>query len=237
MSDRALAAAPDAALRRLTENEKICLRRRLVPQTAKEMALDLGISPHAVEKRLKMARTKLGVSSSLAAARLLAASEGYQSLVPQPPELAGRGSSADGSGGAAEGSTRGLLAKGTTMIAAIGLLAMLAQDMPSTAPAIRKVDMNEAATFLRDAFRANDADRSGDLDPRELSALEPRDASRDATLPPAPPAAQADPAAERKWLGKMDRNADGRVSENEYIDYMLPWILWQGVPTPSNTPR
>jgi DNA-binding CsgD family transcriptional regulator len=70
------------ALARLTANEKECLRRRLLPQTAKEMASDLGISPHAVEKRLKMARAKLGVSSSLAAARLLAASEGDQLLVP-----------------------------------------------------------------------------------------------------------------------------------------------------------
>jgi DNA-binding CsgD family transcriptional regulator len=232
VSDRALAAAPDAALRRLTENEKVCLRRRLVPQTAKEMALDLGISPHAVEKRLKMARTKLGVSSSLAAARLLAASEGYQPLVPQPSELVGAGSSADGSDGAADRPVRRPLARGMMMIAAFGLLAMLAQDMPSTAPTMRKVDMNQAATFLRDAFRAEDTDRSGDLDPRELSALEPKDAARDATLPPAPPAGQADPAAERKWLAKMDRNDDGRVGEAEYIDYMLPWILWQGIPTP-----
>ena len=67
-----------AALARLTANEKECLRRRLQQQTAKEMALELGVSPHAVEKRLKMARTKLGLSSSLEAARLLAASEGYQ---------------------------------------------------------------------------------------------------------------------------------------------------------------
>ncbi len=51
---------PHPGIARLTENEKICLRRRLLPQTAKEMAADLGISPHAVEKRLKMARAKLG---------------------------------------------------------------------------------------------------------------------------------------------------------------------------------
>jgi DNA-binding CsgD family transcriptional regulator len=44
-----------AAIARLTDNEKECLRRRLRPQTAKEMAIDLGISPYAVEKRLKMA--------------------------------------------------------------------------------------------------------------------------------------------------------------------------------------
>jgi DNA-binding CsgD family transcriptional regulator len=76
------------ALARLTDNEKECLRRRLRQQTAKEMALDLGISPHAVEKRLKMARTKLGLSSSLEAARLLVASEGYHRAGPHPTDLA-----------------------------------------------------------------------------------------------------------------------------------------------------
>jgi DNA-binding CsgD family transcriptional regulator len=76
-----------AALARLTDNEKECLRRRLQQQTAKEMALDLGVSPHAVEKRLKMARAKLGLSSSLDAARLLVASEGYQLTGPQVSDL------------------------------------------------------------------------------------------------------------------------------------------------------
>lgn len=58
VQDLAIDDAARAALARLTLNEKECLRRRLLHQTAKEMALDLGISPHAVEKRLKMARTK-----------------------------------------------------------------------------------------------------------------------------------------------------------------------------------
>ena len=54
-----------AAILRLTMAERECLKRCLNHQTAKQMALDLGISPHAVEKRLKMARAKLGLSSSL----------------------------------------------------------------------------------------------------------------------------------------------------------------------------
>ncbi len=82
---------PDPAIARLTENEKECLRRRLLPQTAKEMAIDLGISPHAVEKRLKMARAKLCQSSSLTAARMLAAAEGYQSLVSGSSDLSSGG--------------------------------------------------------------------------------------------------------------------------------------------------
>jgi len=66
---------------RLTEREKEALRRWLGHKTAKEIALDLGISHHAVEKRLKMARVKLGVGSSLEAARALAAAERYQQAV------------------------------------------------------------------------------------------------------------------------------------------------------------
>jgi FixJ family two-component response regulator len=48
------------ALSRLTEREKVCLRQWIQHKSAKEIAADLGISHHAVEKRLKMARTKLG---------------------------------------------------------------------------------------------------------------------------------------------------------------------------------
>lgn len=51
-----------AAIKRLTPAERECLRRCLEHQTAKQMAIDLGVSAHAVEKRLKMARAKLGLS-------------------------------------------------------------------------------------------------------------------------------------------------------------------------------
>jgi DNA-binding CsgD family transcriptional regulator len=77
-------------LARLTEREKECLRRWLKHETAKEIALELGISHYAVEKRLKMARTKLDVSSSLDAARLLAQEEreeGYGQAAAQSPDL------------------------------------------------------------------------------------------------------------------------------------------------------
>lgn len=72
---------------RLTEREKEVLRAWLRHKTAKEIAIDLGISHHAVEKRLKMARTKLDAGSSLEAARMLAESEGYGPTVTAPPDL------------------------------------------------------------------------------------------------------------------------------------------------------
>jgi DNA-binding CsgD family transcriptional regulator len=75
------------SLSRLTEREKVCLRQWLNHKSAKEIASDLGISHHAVEKRLKLARTKLGATSSLEAARMLAQAEGYGQAVTQPPDL------------------------------------------------------------------------------------------------------------------------------------------------------
>jgi DNA-binding CsgD family transcriptional regulator len=78
-------------INRLTEREKEALRAWLNHKTAKEIALDLGISHHAVEKRLKMARTKLDAGSTLQAARMLAEAEGpleeYQQTVTAPPDL------------------------------------------------------------------------------------------------------------------------------------------------------
>jgi len=76
-----------SSLSRLTEREKVCLRQWLQHKSAKEIAADLGISHHAVEKRLKMARIKLGATSSLDAARMLVEAEGYGQAVPQSPDL------------------------------------------------------------------------------------------------------------------------------------------------------
>jgi DNA-binding CsgD family transcriptional regulator len=75
------------SLSKLTEGEKVCLRQWLQHKSAKEIAADLGISHHAVEKRLKMARTKLGATSSLDAARMLGEAEGYGQAVTRSPDL------------------------------------------------------------------------------------------------------------------------------------------------------
>jgi DNA-binding CsgD family transcriptional regulator len=75
------------SLSRLTQREKVCLRHWLQRKSAKEIAADLGISHHAVEKRLKMARIKLGATSSLEAARMLGEAEGYGQMVAQSPDL------------------------------------------------------------------------------------------------------------------------------------------------------
>lgn len=76
-----------AAILRLTIAERECLKRCLNHQTAKQMAIDLGISPHAVEKRLKMARAKLGLSSSLEAAKLVESVDQSGRLGPSSSDL------------------------------------------------------------------------------------------------------------------------------------------------------
>ena len=72
---------------RLTIKERECLIRWLNHETAKQIALTLGISHHAVEKRLKSARAKLGVGSSIEAAQMLARVEGYGQTVSQSSDL------------------------------------------------------------------------------------------------------------------------------------------------------
>ena len=89
------------AILRLTGAERECLRRCLDHQTAKEMALDLDISHHAVEKRLKMARAKLGLSSSLEVARLVEQAERSGLLGPDASDLTPRGDDNDEGGTAA----------------------------------------------------------------------------------------------------------------------------------------
>jgi DNA-binding CsgD family transcriptional regulator len=90
-----------AAILRLTTAERECLKRCLSHQTAKQMALDLGISPHAVEKRLKMARAKLGLCSSLEAAKLVESLEGSGRLGPHASDLPSGHATPDEHGSAA----------------------------------------------------------------------------------------------------------------------------------------
>lgn len=60
------------ATARLTQAQRVALRMFMERKTAKQIALELGITPKAVELRLKGARDAFGVASSAEAARLLA---------------------------------------------------------------------------------------------------------------------------------------------------------------------
>ncbi len=184
-------ARMQAALARLTENEKECLRRRLQQQTAKEMALELGVSPHAVEKRLKMARTKLGLSSSLEAARLLAATEGYQQTGPQTADLA---PTRGGDQPARRHRLAGGLVMGLGIVAALAVTFQLAggtDDPAADAPAAS----SEVDAVAAEDFKALDVDRSGFVEAEEI---------------PAPFGAGTVAVA------ASDANSDGRLSLAEY---------------------
>ncbi len=60
----------------LNEGQKDCLRLVMQHFSSKEIARKLVLSPHTVDKRLKMAAAILGVSSRVDAARILAELEG-----------------------------------------------------------------------------------------------------------------------------------------------------------------
>lgn len=224
-----------SALARLTASEKECLRRRLLPQTAKEMAIDLGVSPHAVEKRLKMARAKLGVGSSLQAARLLVASED-QKLVPHAPDLAPPTAKRDAPARPG-GRRRWLITGGITMSIAIaaaiaftltGTPEPMAQDAPKPGGTERVPATPEtAAAFLGSSFDTMDRDKSGYLEGTET----PRITQRGGPANSPAPVQQIDlRRGAAMFIARNDLNGDGKVSRAEFIEANRPMIEANGVP-------
>jgi DNA-binding CsgD family transcriptional regulator len=215
------------AIARLTDNEKDCLRRWMLPQTAKEIALDLGISPHAVEKRLKMARAKLGLSSSLQAARLLAANEEYQWLVPNKSDLANQTVLTDAATRDAEMGHRRthhrvavwIVAGGTTMIlVAAAIIVGMGDAQPKATP-------EQAEVFLSSSFDTMDRDKSGFIDLNETPPIfvrDPQDSERRQV---------SGVQGQRMWIAGFDKNGDGKVSKAEFVGRMLPSIEAKGVPS------
>lgn len=86
------APLPDAArLAKLTEAQKACLRLVYRHMSSKDIARELGISPHSIDARLRTAIRTLDVASRTEAALALAAHEAgatYQSPAYQPPHVA-----------------------------------------------------------------------------------------------------------------------------------------------------
>lgn len=211
-----------AALARLTENEKDCLRRRLLPQTAKEIARDLRLSPHAVEKRFKMARAKLGVGSSLEAARLLAVHERYHRLVPDISDL----SAASNPPHAPFHDDGGNRRIGPWILwGGIGMsILIIAAVAAALAGAHQGATPEQATAFLVSSFEIMDSDHSGYIEPVEAPGVSVRDSSD--TVPRRVPGRQG--AA--MWIANYDRDGDGKVSKVEFIARMLPGVEAKGVP-------
>lgn len=201
---------------RLTVREKEVLRAWLGHKTAKEIAIDLGISHHAVEKRLKMARTKLDAPSSLEAARMLAEVERYEPTVtgladlPSPPPAR------------PSRQYRPIIFGGIAVsLAIIIALALVPADQPATDPnAPAEPGAIRLDTNMEPVFEKLDENRNGYLEQPEspfvaLALIEPEG--------PAAPETKAvlgnrtsDPGQIARFYAEADTDADGRVSFREF---------------------
>ena len=232
-------------LARLTEREKECLRRWLKHKTAKEIALELGISHHAVEKRLKVARTKLNVFSSLEAARLLAEEErgeGYGQAASQSPDLHSASPASE------KRLYRQLILGALVMILVTAVIIALAAQSSGvvatpSAPAgetqpdnVRMASASEFVdgtpeelrAFAEDRFRAMDQDGSGFIERGEAPVPQIRliDATWDGDGQPprewfeqqrTQPVPLDPVMARAAYIAQGDANADGKLSFDEYL--------------------
>lgn len=230
--DRATAAA----LARLSAREKECLRRFLQRQTAKEMALELGISHHAVEKRLKSARIKLGAATSLDAARLLGTLEGYGQTASGSPDLA----SAPPSSQSWFTGPRIMGAMVMSILSAI-ILAVAAQsggmssgtaagaarndnsDIPRIVMAIASPKQVEA--YVAEQFAQFDKDHSGFIEQDEGPA-----SIRLGCCSNDPHETLTGVAAWQHFLNDNAANDDNRISFAEYRNARYNRLLRDGIP-------
>ena len=84
-------SAPDESpVSRLTPGQLDCLRLVDEHRSSKEIAVELGISSHTVDQRIRIALQTLGVERRSQAARMVARELGpYQRLIHQPPHISG----------------------------------------------------------------------------------------------------------------------------------------------------
>ena len=218
---------PEDATARLTPREKEVLRAWLDHKSAKEIALDLGITHHAVEKRLKMARTKLGAASSREAARILAhaeeASAGYGQAVTAPPDLP-----APPRPGPSR-RYRSVLLGGIAMSLALVVVLTLATPPAGQTDIVLNNNLEPIFTQL-------DANASGYLEGSESPFVEL--ALLDKAFPVEPGADHngnailgdgRDPAQVAAFYAAADTDADGRVSFREYYAWSVAQLDQLGV--------
>lgn len=158
---------------RLTDREREALRGWMERKSAKEIALDLGVSHHAIEKRLKTARLKLGVGSSLEAARLLAEAEGlserYQQTGAQRAEVPA--AALVQQRWRPQPRMMGVIAM---LLAAAAILALSQQTAPQAASPTATASSAEEriAASTRRTFAMLDENQSGFLEPPESPIIQ-----------------------------------------------------------------
>lgn len=219
-------------LERLTDREKEVLRRWFERKTAKEIALELDISHHAVEKRLKM-----DVGSSHEAARMLAAHEGYDRAVAGHPDLEETRQSPH------KLRSKALAIGAIAMIAAAYLALVLIPQGSVVEPSSPRANppnaaMAKVAQQTRRVFDSLDADGSGFLERpetplRRMILLGPDDRLdtdrrivRTARLDPP---GQPDEALLDEFYLAADQDGDGVVSYTEYHAWSVPRLAEMGL--------
>ncbi|MCJ8190155.1 EF-hand domain-containing protein [Sphingomicrobium aestuariivivum] len=181
----------------LTRREREVLAGILERKTAKEMALDLGISHHAVEKRLKRARHKLGAATSLEAARRY--EERYGQAVSGPSDLGGDPADGAAVAPAAPRRSRRRLFGVSLMLIAIAIAAAAIMHPADETNAFVALDRDGNNFIERNEFLARSThatrvseDRSENLDAAEVNALMGR------------------------LFGELDKDGDGRLTAEEF---------------------
>lgn len=197
----------DRPIDSLSERERESLEGVLAYKTAKEMARDLGISHHAVEKRLKRAREKLGAATSLEAARAYA--DHYGRAVSGSSDLSRDHVLHDGAATADGLAFRALHIGGSlTMFTTILLAATLGAGSPA----------HDA-----DAFTLLDRDGSGHLERNEFTATVSGPSIHAIHAVPgksaAPRAIEAEEAQAMigQLFDRLDTDRDGRIDRNEFL--------------------
>lgn len=234
-----------ALIDRLTEREKQALRCWLEHKTAKEIALDLGISHHAVEKRLKMARTKLGVATSLEAARMLAEDERYQPTVAHSPDLAEFAEEPHNQ------LSKPLILGATVMIFLTTATAIVLSQASSIEVRQAYEAIENGATryvgdfqyvpaseervraYVRQMFDVRDKDGSGFIEEEEafIVLISTRSgAEPSATDPDDIVEELSGEEAQAQYIANVDKDGDGKVSPEEFAAPVLPQFLERGIP-------
>lgn len=205
----------ETLLNRLTEREKEVLRAWLNHKSAKEIAIDLGITHHAVEKRLKMARTKLDAGSSLEAARMLAEAEGVQTGYGQ--SVAGVPDLPPASDPRPSWHHRPLVIGGLAMFTLAILGLALATAYPSDAPTEIEIDGD-----LSKLFAHHDTNDSGFLENPESPFVEITFTDETGPEPldgTAVIAAGTDPDQIAEFYATADTDGDDKISLEEFTGW------------------
>ncbi|MEN3971193.1 EF-hand domain-containing protein [Sphingomicrobium sp. XHP0235] len=216
---------PDDMPDPLTRREREVLEGILDHKTAKQMGLEHGVSHHAIEKRLKRARQKLGAESSLDAAKLYR--ERYGRPVSGPPELAGAD---EDDHRVDEPAPAGFRWIGKRMIvmsmlfiaalgaAGFGLHSAQPADQPTGTEAMEKSLESEVEAAHR-LFTRIDTDGSSFLDLQEFTATLSMENLKVDNLPAGIDLEAAMAAVQRRRgaiFAVFDRNEDGRIDLDEF---------------------